>query len=221
MRQPSQREPVAYTRVAGRLRGPWRQGAVFCGVLRCSGGRWGLRLGMGLVGAQGIPSALETPDRCSASVPRTLGSMRPGDPRADNAPFRKLAALTIMRHASQLSSSRVRLRTSLRLLSVSPFTAPSPEQLASFRERYERSRRLVWGLAIAGFVGFIPVFVVWGGDHFTAFLACYGIFFVVQSGIALTVWRCPRCSLIFGRSWRIARCPECGLALEDRSRPAA
>jgi len=147
--------------------------------------------------------------------------MRPGDPRADNAPFRKLAALTIMRHASQLSSSRVRLRTSLRLLSVSPFTAPSPEQLASFRERYERSRRLVWGLAIAGFVGFIPVFVVWGGDHFTAFLACYGIFFVVQSGIALTVWRCPRCSLIFGRSWRIARCPECGLALEDRSRPAA
>jgi hypothetical protein len=28
------------------------------------------------------------------------------------------------------------------------------------------------------------------------------------------VWRCPRCGAVFGRRLRVARCPECRLALE-------
>ena len=98
--------------------------------------------------------------------------------------------------------------------------SPSPAQLASFRARYKRGQRLVLGTTVVGFAAFIPLFLLWGDDHFTAFAALYGIYFVVQSAIAFNVRRCPRCSLVLGRPWRIERCAECGLVLEDRSRPA-
>ena len=101
-----------------------------------------------------------------------------------------------------------------------PFALPPPEELAKYRMEYVRRRRTFFGAVIGGFVLWIPV-VIGAGDSDRirfGYLAAYSVVVLI---VGLSVWRCPRCDLIFGRSWRVRRCPVCGLELEEPSWPAA
>ena len=100
------------------------------------------------------------------------------------------------------------------------FTPPDPELLAKYRADYRRRQAIFIGTGVSGFLLWIPV-MIGAGDHDGIRLGYLLGFVIVCGSVGLTVWRCPRCSLMFGRAWRIQCCPDCGLQLEDPSRPAA
>jgi rubrerythrin len=101
-----------------------------------------------------------------------------------------------------------------------PFAHPSSEELAKYRAEYARRQRIFLGTAFGGFLVWIPVMIGAGDSDWIrfAYLATYLVIVLV---VGLSVWRCPRCDLIFGRAWRVRRCPVCGLELEESSQPAA
>jgi len=101
-----------------------------------------------------------------------------------------------------------------------PFAPPSLEELATYRAEYAKRQRVFLGTVIGGFLVWIPVMIGAGDGDWIRFgyLVTY---FVVVLIVGVSVWRCPRCDLIFGRVWRVRRCPVCGLELEKPSQQAA
>jgi uncharacterized membrane protein HdeD (DUF308 family) len=96
---------------------------------------------------------------------------------------------------------------------VSPFTAPTAEELARFRRSYSRHRRIVWGIALGAMPVWIATIVFFGDSDWILGLFL-GLWVIVSGVLSVALWRCPRCALLFGRQWRVRRCPECGLELE-------
>ena len=101
-----------------------------------------------------------------------------------------------------------------------PYTAPTSEQARAFRRSYHRRQLGFIALNIASGL-FLLAAIAIGSDlakrpgGMPAWAVGIGIGVVMTVFVASTLtWRCPRCSVPFGRRFSVDECPECHLRFD-------